>query len=154
MTDLVSADQWTQFSAFFMRHYMMCGAWLVVLVLLIVMQFKIMTARIKKATVNSAVMMVNRQSGIFVDVRSAEKFAQGHIANAVNITAADIKGGKVQRIDRSKEAPVIIVGRDKYDTDCFNSAKLLKQRGFTQVFVLEGGIADWESANLPLTQKR
>ncbi len=154
MTEFVSPEMWEQFTTFFSRHYMMCGGWIVVLVLLIVMQFKIMTARIKKTTANSAVMMVNHQDGLFVDVRSADKFGQGHIANAVNVTAADIKNGKVQRIERNKDKPVIIVGKDKYDTDCFNSAKALKKNGFSQVYVLEGGILDWEGANLPLTNKR
>lgn len=132
----------------------MCGGWLVVVVLLVVVQFKLMTARIKKTTTNSAVIMVNRQEGIFVDVRSADKFGQGHIANAVNVTATDIKNGKLQRIERNKDKPVIIVGKDKYDTDCFNSARALKKSGFTQVYVLEGGILEWDAANLPLTTKR
>ncbi|MBU3826791.1 MAG: rhodanese-like domain-containing protein [Candidatus Anaerobiospirillum merdipullorum] len=154
MTEIVSPDLWQQFSAFFTRHYMMCGGWLVVVVLLVVVQFKLMTARIKKTTTNSAVIMVNRQEGIFVDVRSADKFGQGHIANAVNVTATDIKNGKLQRIERNKDKPVIIVGKDKYDTDCFNSARALKKSGFTQVYVLEGGILEWDAANLPLTTKR
>ena len=154
MSEFFSPEMWNELSTFFSRHYMMCGGWLVVLAILIYMQFKIMAARIKKASTNTAVLMVNHQDGVFVDVRSADKFSQGHIANAVNITAADIKNGKTQRIERSKDKPVIIVGKDKYDTDCFHSAQALKKNGYNQVYVLEGGILDWENANLPLTTKR
>lgn len=132
----------------------MVGAWLVVTVLLIGAQFKIMTARVKKTTTNSAVLMVNNENGVFVDVRPADKFSQGHIAKSINVSAAEIKSGKLQRIERNKDNPVIIVGKDKYDTDCFNSARLLKKNGFTKVFILDGGIFDWSGNNLPLTTKK
>lgn len=133
---------------------MMCGGWIVVLVAIIYMQIRILTARIKKATVNNAVLMVNRQEGIFLDIRPADVYSKGHIANSVNITAADVKGGKTQRIERSKDKPVIVVGKDKFDSECFHTARALKKQGYSKVFVLEGGILDWEGANLPLTTRR
>lgn len=145
---------WDQLSNFFTRHYMMCGGWIVVVLALIYMQVRIMTARIKKATTNTAVLMVNHQDGIFLDIRPADAFSKGHIANSVNVTAADIKNGKTQRIERSKDKPVIIVGKDKFDSECFHTARALKKNGYSKVFVLEGGIVDWEGANLPLTTRR
>ena len=142
-----------EFSAFFTRHYMMCGAWIVVLVLLITVQAKLLLARVSKATINAAVQMVNKQDGIFVDIRTPDNFSKGHIANSVNVTAIEIKAGKLNRIDKKKEKPVIIVGKDKLDTDSFNSARELKKNGYTQVFILEGGIIEWSAANLPLSVK-
>ena len=41
---------------------------------------------------------------------------------------------------------------DKYDTDSFNSARILKKAGY-QVVSLEGGIAQWQADNLPLSVK-
>lgn len=143
-----------EFPDFFMRHYFMVGAWAVVLVMLIVVQFKLSIARIPKATTSQAVNLVNREEGVFVDVRTAEGFATGHIANALNITAADIKSGKVNRIESRREKPVVLVGKDKFDSECFNSARALKKQGFTRVFILEGGILDWSSANMPLSYKK
>lgn len=143
-----------QFPDFFMRHYFMVGAWFVVLVLLIAAQFKLLTARIPKATTNNAVALVNREDGVFVDIRNADAFSKGHIANAVNVTSADIKGGKVTRIDNRRDKPVVLVGRDKFDGECFNSARALKKQGFTKVFILDGGITEWSNANMPLSYKR
>lgn len=145
--------EFSELSAFFTRHYMMCGAWIVVLVLLIVVQAKLLLARVSKATINAAVQMVNKQDGIFVDIRSPDNFIKGHIANSINVTAIEIKAGKLNRIDKKKEKPVIIVGKDKLDTDSFNSARELKKNGFTQVFILDGGIIEWSAANLPLSVK-
>ncbi len=143
-----------EFPGFFQRHYFMVGAWAVVLVLLIAVQFKLLTARIPKATSNHAVTMVNRQDGVFLDIRSAEAFNNGHIANALHVTAADIKAGKIARIESMRERPVIIVGKDKFDSECFNSGRFLKKQGFTKVFILEGGVMDWTAANLPLSKKK
>lgn len=143
----------SEISAFFVRHYMLCGGWLVVLALLVVMQAKIMIANVKKTTTATAVFMANKEDGLFVDIRSLENFKKGHITNAINITASEIKEGKVQRIERNKDKPVIVVGKDKFDTECFNSARELKKLGFTRVFVLDGGIIGWSDANLPLTVK-
>lgn len=145
--------EFSELSAFFTRHYMMCGAWIVVLVLLITVQAKLLLARVSKATINAAVQMVNKQDGIFVDIRTPDNFSKGHIANSINVTAIEIKAGKLNRIDKKKEKPVIIVGKDKLDTDSFNSARELKKNGYTQVFILEGGIIEWSAANLPLSVK-
>ena len=153
MSDLFTPEFLSDFSTFFSRHYMMCVGWIVVLVLLIAMQFKLLTVRVKKISTNAAVMLINHDNGVFVDVRTPENFKRGHIANSVNITAAEIKEGKVNRIERNRDKPVILVGRDKFDSECFNSANNLKKNGFTQVTILEGGIAEWSNTNLPLTTK-
>lgn len=144
----------SEFPDFFMRHYFMVGAWFVVLVMLIVVQFKLLTARIAKATCGQAVTLVNRSEGVFVDIRSADGFANGHIANALNISASDIKNGKTNRIDSYRDKPVILVGKDKFDSECFNSGRALKKQGFTKVYILEGGILDWSSSNMPLSKKK
>lgn len=143
-----------EFPDFFMRHYFMVGAWGVVLVMLIVVQFKLLTARIAKANAGTAVNLVNREDGVFVDIRSADGFSSGHIANAINITAADIKSGKIGRIDSRRDKPVILVGKDKFDSECFNSGRFLKKQGFTKIYILEGGMLDWSSSNMPLSYKK
>ena len=144
----------SEFPDFFMRHYFMVGAWIVVVVMLSVVQFKLMMTRIPKATTNNAVALVNREDGVFVDIRNAESFSKGHIANALNISAADIKGGKVNRIENRRDKPVVLVGKDKFDSECFNSGRFLKKQGFTKVFILDGGIMEWSNANLPLSYKK
>lgn len=143
-----------QFPDFFMRHYFIVGAWFVVLGMLIVVQIKLMTARVAKATTSSAVTLVNREDGVFVDIRSADMFSKGHIANSVQMSLADIKAGKVNRIENRRDKPVVLVGRDKFDGDCFNSARALKKQGFTKVYIMEGGMLEWANENLPLTTKK
>lgn len=154
MAEFFSAEFFNELLAFCSRHMFMSGAWLVVLVMLIAVQFKLSTARVKKASSNIAVLLVNKENGVFVDIRPADRFSSGHIANSVNVTAGDIKSGRISRIERSKDCPVILVGKDKFDTECFNSARTLKKSGFSKVYILDGGILEWSNQNLPLSTKK
>ena len=154
MEELVTGDGLFQYKEFFNRHVLMCGLWIAAGVMLIYTQIRIMMARVRKTSAGNATLLVNHEGGIFVDVRATTLFDQGHIANAVNISAADIKAGRLTRIESYKEQPVILVGKDKYDGDCFASACLLKKQGYTQVYTLEGGVNQWQMDNLPLTTRR
>ena len=154
MSEIFSPENLAEYTAFFNRHMFLCGMWIVCFALLVYIQVRMLTANVKKATVTGATMMVNRENGVFVDVRSGTNFEQAHIANSLNITAADIKSGRTQRIENAKDRPIILVGRDKMDTDAFNSARILKKMGFAKVFTLDGGINQWASENLPLSNKR
>lgn len=148
----MSAEFWVEAQAFFMRHYMMCGAWIVVVGMLIYVQFKLMSANIKKCNSSVAIMMVNHDEGAFIDLRSTELFQKGHITNSINISLSEIKDGKLNRIERFKERTLILVGKDKFDSDCFNAGKALKKEGY-KVLILEGGIMEWINANLPVAFK-
>ena len=153
MGDLFSAENMAEYSAFFNRHLFMCAVWVLALIGLIYVQLRILNARIKKVSSAGATFKVNHENGLYVDVRSAAMFSSGHIAGSVNVTAADIKSGRIQRLGTDLNRPLIMVGRDKYDSDAFNSATALKKQGYTQVFSLEGGIGQWQIENLPLSIK-
>lgn len=153
MSELANPEFQSQLYAFFTRHYMMVGGFFVVLVWLIVVQFKLTTARISKMSTTLAINAVNKEDGVFVDIRAQDLFQKGHIANAVSLTLNEIKSNKIQQIDKKRDCPVIIVGKDKFDTDAFNAARMLKKQGFSKVSLLDGGLLDWASNNLPLTTK-
>lgn len=153
MGELFSSDNVDQYIRFASNHQIMVMIFVVLFVALIYFQVRIMLANVKKISANNATAMVNHEDGVFVDVRANKLFTSGHIAGSINITLAEIKEGKLNRIDSYKNKPVILVGRDKMDADCFNSAVSLKKQGYTKVFSLDGGIAQWTMDNLPTSVK-
>ena len=153
MGELFSSDNVDQYIRFARNHQIMVMIFVVLFVALIYFQVRIMLANVKKISANNATAMVNHEDGVFVDVRANKLFTSGHIAGSINITLAEIKEGKLNRIDSYKDKPVILVGRDKMDADCFNSAVSLKKQGYTKVFSLDGGIAQWTMDNLPTSVK-
>ena len=153
MGDFFSSVDFQELLAFAERHTLMVFVFIAVLAGLIYTQVRIMLANIKKLNSNVATAMINHENGVYVDVRPASLFTKGHIAGAVNIVLVDIKQGKLNRIESYKDKPVILVGKDKMDSDCFNAAVSLKKQGYTKVYSLEGGIDQWAMDNLPLSTK-
>jgi len=91
-----------------------------------------------------------------IDVRTKEEFSNtsknswqniGQIKEAINIPASEIKTSAA--LPSSKETPVVIYGFNS-QPDIFESARLLKELGYKNVSVLEGGIwrLRWVSHNI------
>jgi rhodanese-related sulfurtransferase len=97
-----------------------------------------------------ATQMINRgRSTAVIDVRTAEEFAAGHLRDAKNIPLADL-GNRIGELDKAKIKTVILVCQNGTRTD--KAARLLKSAGFEDIYGLEGGIAAWTAAGLPVTK--
>ena len=95
-----------------------------------------------------ATQMINRgKSTAVIDVRTADAFAVGHLRDAKSIPLADL-GNRSGELDKSKIKTIIVVDHDGKDAD--KAARLLKAAGFEDIYGLEGGIAAWTAAGLPL----
>ncbi|HYM48459.1 MAG TPA: rhodanese-like domain-containing protein [Burkholderiaceae bacterium] len=89
--------------------------------------------------------LINSKNATIVDIRPPEEFAKGSLPNARNLPADKVK-------DRSgelkKDKPLIVI--------CANGsaagkvAAQLRSSGFNDVFVLNGGLAAWREAGLPI----
>jgi rhodanese-related sulfurtransferase len=94
---------------------------------------------------------------LFLDARTTEEFTnqhknywqnQGHLANAVNIPAAELEK-QWAKIENYKTKPVIVYvfssGKEAHE-----SARKLVKNGFTNVMVLQGGVFNvgWTAANI------
>ncbi len=94
------------------------------------------------------VRLINRGAAV-VDVREAEKFAQGHIINARNVA--------FQALERNHE-PLAKLRKKTVLVVCDNgatsarAAEHLRKAGFEQVFSLRGGLNAWRQENLPLVR--
>ena len=97
-----------------------------------------------------ATQMINRgKSTAVIDVRTADAFAVGHLRDAKSIPLADL-GNRSGELDKSKIKTIIVVDHDGKDAD--KAARQLKAAGFEDIYGLEGGIAAWTAAGLPLVK--
>jgi rhodanese-related sulfurtransferase len=102
------------------------------------------------ATTMQATQMINRgKSTAVIDVRSAEEFAAGHLRDAKNMPLADL-GNRISELDKTKIKTVIVV--DKNGSKTAKAERQLKTAGFADIYSLEGGIAAWTAAGLPVTK--
>ena len=86
------------------------------------------------------------QSVTLLDVRQADEFAAGHIANAINVHYDQV-AALVDQLPH--EQPIVVY--------CIHSAhrapmaaKTLRGLGFNNVSILEGGIVAWQAEGLPI----
>jgi len=103
----------------------------------------------KRASPLEATMLINRGKSTIVDVRSPEEFAAGHLRDAKNIPLADL-GTRIGELEKSKNRSVIVVCQTGARAD--KAVRQLDAAGFADVVRLDGGIAAWQTAGLPIAK--
>jgi rhodanese-related sulfurtransferase len=104
----------------------------------------------RQASPLQVTQMINRGKGtVVVDVRTADEYAGGHLRDAKHIPLADL-GNRIGELDKTKVKTVIVV--DQSGNRAAKAERQLKTAGFEDIYSLEGGIAAWTAAGLPLTK--
>ncbi len=112
--------------------------------------FTSLAPRGRQATPLQVTQMMNRgKATAVVDVRSAEDYAAGHLRDAKSMPLADL-GNRIGELDKAKVKTVIVV--DQTGNRAAKAERLLKAAGFADIYSLEGGVAAWTAAGLPLTK--
>ncbi|WP_149195158.1 rhodanese-like domain-containing protein [Luteimonas suaedae] len=95
--------------------------------------------------------LVNRDNALVVDLRPMADFEKGHIPGSKNVQMSQFDPESKQ-LNTAKALPVVLVC--KTGQTASGAASRLKKAGFEQVYVLDGGIAGWQQADLPLSKGR
>jgi rhodanese-related sulfurtransferase len=104
----------------------------------------------RRATPLQATQMMNRgKATAVIDVRGSDEFAAGHLRDAKHIPLADL-GNRIGELDKSKTKTVIVVCQSGARAD--KAARQFRAAGFEDVYTLDGGVAAWTAAGLPLTK--
>lgn len=86
-----------------------------------------------------------------LDVRSADEFASGHIAGAMNIPH-DQLSRRHGELAAFQTRPVVICCRSGMRAGI--AARVLRQAGFTHLRMLSGHMQDWCGSGRPVTTGR
>ena len=109
----------------------------------------LLTQRGKRATPQDVTLLINRSKATIVDVRDAKEFAEGHLPEARNIPLADLDK-RIGELDKFKSKSVVVVC--KTGARASAAAAKLAKAGFIDVVNLDGGVAAWQKAGLPLAK--
>lgn len=96
-----------------------------------------------------AVLMMNRDKPLILDVRDAEEFAAGHIQGAKHIPVAEL-ATRIKEIEKYKEKSVLV--HCQRGMRARTACVILQAQQFTKLRNLEGGLESWTKANLPLVK--
>jgi rhodanese-related sulfurtransferase len=97
-----------------------------------------------------ATHLINRRNAVVIDVRSAEEYARGHLPQARHLELGEL-GGKVAQIAKNKANPVLLVCQTGQRAQ--RAETLLKEAGYAEVHVLQGGVDAWQQAGMPVVKQ-
>ncbi len=129
--------------------------WLVLLAalsgfMLLASLFRGRLSGVRQAGPQEAVMLMNHEDALVLDVRENSEFADGHIGKARHIPLGSI-GKRLNELEKFKDRPIVVVCRsgNRSATAC----RTLRRAGFQNVANLAGGMIAWEQAGLPKEKK-
>ncbi|ATF09230.1 rhodanese-like domain-containing protein [Candidatus Enterovibrio altilux] len=141
-----------QFIEFVQSEMILSLVWVALVVTLIVSVVKQKTAAYTIVAPNVATTLVNRQNGVFVDIRSRDEYRAGHIAGALHVLVKDIKENSMSELEKHKSDPIIVVC--KAGQVAVKNANMLIKLGFKNISILKDGLISWNEANLPLVKQK
>ena len=95
--------------------------------------------------------LINRDNALVVDLSASGDFEKGHIAGSKSVQMSQFDP-ESKLLANAKSHPVVVVCRT--GVTAAGAASRLKKAGFEQVYLLDGGIAAWRQADLPLVKGR
>lgn len=93
--------------------------------------------------------LINREDALLIDLSAAADFEKGHIAGARHVAISQFDPEN-KLLAKARELPVVVTCRS--GTTSADAAKRLVKAGFRSVSWLDGGIAAWQQAELPLVK--
>ena len=137
-------DQIVQFVT---NHWQLCIALIVIALLILINEFISQRKQGKAISAQESIDLINHQKAIVCDLRSVELYNKGHIINSICASEADFAKPKLEKY---KQKPIILVCSKGIQAAALSTK--LRKSGFSQVFVLAGGISNWQTENLPVVK--
>jgi len=94
-----------------------------------------------------AVLLINREKAVVVDVSEPSEFAAGHLGSAKNIPLGELEAKLVATV-KNKTLPLILVCQTGARSG--RAVAIAKKLGYEQAQSLGGGLTAWKGANLPI----
>lgn len=98
---------------------------------------------------SEAVNLINRSHAIVVDVRDAEAFASGHIAEAKSLPLDDLQD-RLSELKKYKNKPILV--NCQKGISGVKACNILKEAEFKEVHHLKGGLDAWVNAKMPIVK--
>ena len=101
-----------------------------------------------RVTVPQATLMINQRKAVLVDIRDDDFVNNaGVVPNAKRVAIKDLKD-KANTLAKTKETPLIVLCQTGARSGA--AATVLKTAGYSDVFVLDGGVNAWKEAGMPV----
>ena len=93
-----------------------------------------------------AINIVNAEQGVFLDLRDAADYKQGHIVDALHIPSAKL-ADRMPELEKFRNKPIVLVCKMGQQSGA--AGKQLKANNFDKVYKMAGGMTEWSNLQLP-----
>jgi rhodanese-related sulfurtransferase len=138
------------FFQFVANHFVLWGAWLILLGLFFWTEFRTEVGGVRKLSPQETVQMMNHQHALLLDLRDKEIFNQSHILNSKWASLQELSA-KTTHYKRLKTHKILILVHSN-DQQSLKAAEQLKQQGFENVNILKNGLSAWTEAGMPVVK--
>ena len=136
-----------QLQTFFGNHALLCLGLVGVTIALVVNELSRFTRGYSAVGPVQLTALINRENALVVDVSAPADFEKGHVIGSRNVVMSQFDPENKQ-LAKVRELPVAMVCRT--GTTSAEAAKRLSKAGFKQVYWLDGGVAAWQAADMPV----
>lgn len=139
-----------QYIEFMGNHPFLFAGLASVMAMIMFTEFQRAAASGSALSISAATRLQSDSDALFLDIRDNQQFKNGHLLDARNIPLKSL-AGKVSELSKYKKKPIIV-----YCENGMRSSKacgILGKAEFADLYTLQGGIAAWEKASLPLVTK-
>ena len=133
----------TLFLEFLAEQWILAAALLAVIIMLVLHETRKSGPSLSP---QQAITLINAEQGVFVDLRDAAAFKQGHIVDALNIPAAKL-ADRIGELEKYRDRPIVLVC--KMGQQAGAAGKQLRAARFEKVFKMTGGMMEWGNLQLP-----
>ena len=98
---------------------------------------------------SEAVLLMNREKAVVIDVCEPGEFAAGHIAGARNVPLAQLEA-QLPQLVKNKSTPLILVC--KAGVRSGRALSVARKLGYEKAQSLAGGLKAWQAASMPLSK--
>jgi len=133
------------------NHLYLTLGFIGVVLALVVTEAQRFTRGYKALTPGGLTQLVNRENALLIDVSSLQDFEKGHVPGAKHVAMSQFDP-ESKDLAKARDLPIAIYCRNGQTSA--QAAKRLFKAGFAKVYWLEGGLAAWTEAQLPLAKGR
>ncbi|MEM7054542.1 MAG: rhodanese-like domain-containing protein [Pseudomonadota bacterium] len=138
-----------QFLVFIGSNPILSGAFAVVLAALIATESARFIRKWKELDTQQAILLMNRQEPLILDASNSADFAKGHILGAVHMAPSTLEAGN-KELMKSVDRPVLVYCKNGQVSP--QMASRLTKMGFSEVYVLKGGLINWVADKQPVSR--
>ena len=131
------------------NNFLIVAGFIAVLGFIIKTEISRLTRKYKQIGVNEAVMLLNKDNSIVLDVREDKEVQGGKIKDAKHITLGQLPS-RIAELGSDKQKPILVYCRSGSRSG--HACHMLTKAGYEDVSNLAGGILAWEAANLPVVK--